>query len=56
MTATITSLVDDFMPGFVPDFEPSVVKAKSAKPPVLRISTAVLPYPVTPISRRPELV
>jgi hypothetical protein len=56
MTATITSLVDDFMPGFVPDFEPSVVKAKSAKPPVLRISTAVLPYPATPISRRPELV
>jgi hypothetical protein len=56
MKATITSLVDDFMPGFVPDFEPAPVKTKHTKPPVLRISTKVPPYPVTPTSRRPELV
>lgn len=56
MKATITSLVDDFMPGFVPDFEPPSVQTKPAKPPVLRISTEVPPYPVTPTSRRPELV
>jgi hypothetical protein len=56
MKATITSLVDDFMPEFVPDFELAPVKTKSAKPPVLRISTEVPPYPVTPTSRRPELV
>ncbi|KAH8783704.1 hypothetical protein BGZ57DRAFT_925783 [Hyaloscypha finlandica] len=56
MKATITSLVDDFMPGFLPDFEPAPVKTKPAKPPVLRISTEVPPYPVTPTSRRPELI
>jgi hypothetical protein len=56
MNATITNLVDDFMPGFVPDFEPSPGQTKPAKPPVLRISTEVPPYPVTPTSRRREQV
>ena len=55
MAATITSLVDDFMPAFVPDTEPSV-NTKPAKQPVLKISTEVLPYPVTPTSRLSELV
>ncbi|PMD23303.1 hypothetical protein NA56DRAFT_66745 [Hyaloscypha hepaticicola] len=59
MKATITSLADDFMLGFVPECEDPPVKAipKLVKPPTLRISTQILPYPITPTSaRRPELV
>jgi hypothetical protein len=59
MKATITSLADDFMPGFVPEFEDPPVEAipKLVKHPTLRISTQVLPDSLTPTSsRRPELV
>jgi len=51
MKATITSLVDDFMPEFIP----SPVDTRPAKPTNLRISTQILPYPVTPTSQYPRL-
>jgi hypothetical protein len=55
MKATITSLVDDFMPEFLPSPE-ETTPAKPTRPTNLRISTNVLPYPVTPTQKYPELV
>jgi hypothetical protein len=55
MQATITSLVDDFMPEFMPSPVETTL-SKPARPTKLRISTQVLPYPVTPTQKYPELV
>jgi hypothetical protein len=51
MQATITNLVDDFMPEFIPSPDEGGLE----KPVSLRTSTQALPYPVTPTSRYPEL-